>query len=1464
MQSQIFRLTIVVVLITGLLAPTASAHVAADNPVSSSPNSFHGRVHKNPRFTIDIQKNDGRNDTGYIHFDVDFESYPTCPATRSDSYAAIETRQLDEFGNVISGWSVSNWVPDSWFCAPASDLPGHWGRDGIGELYPGYRYFEFRLRGTTTGNIYVHAKSSGLFDPPQAPSNLEGEPRSSSVTLTWKDNASNESGFEVERSTDGTTWAQIAVPGPDTTGFVDMDVARNTTYHYRVRAANNVAPSDWAGPIVVTTITVPAGQVAGSCGRLDAVAPCGTQGDPVNSATGAYVTSVSDLALPGIGRDFSFTRTYDSNAGFTSDLGQGWTHDFATRLQIESDGDAILHGATGQQVFYKKKPDGSYVVDAGGLSKLAAAGTGFELTQAHQTVLVFGGSGKLTSVSDRNGNTLSLAYAAGLIDTVTDTAGRVIDFSHDGAGLLSSISLPDGRSVSYGYTSGVLTTVTDVRGNPTTYTYDSAQRLESVIDQNGNSVVSNTYGPDGRVAQQIDARGKLWQYTWDGANETSIVIDPRGKQWTDDYDANVLASRTDPLGQQTSYAYDRYLNVIAITDPRGNVTTMTYDGRGNQTSRTAPAPLSYQETWTYNSNNDPLTHQDGRGNTTSYDYDTAGNLISVARPGGTVITLARDPSTGLVTAVTDPRNKTTSFTYESDGDLASVTTPLGHSTVLEHDGAGRTTAVVEARGNASGATPVDYRWSFSYDAANHLTSRIDPLGNSESWNYDDGGNFSSYTDQKSRTTTYSYNAGNSLTAVTAPDQSVTSYTYDDAGNLASRTDANNHVTTYAYDGAGRLEATVRPGGSTWSYSYDPAGNLAHVIDAKGNLTAGDTADGITSYAYDEMNRLTGIDYSDVTPDVSFGYDANSNVVTVNDALGSKSYVYDVLDRLKSVTRGTQVFSYDYDAGSNLISRAHPDGTASSLVYDDDSRLTSVTSGGRTTGYSYDPAGNLLHTVLPGGNGHAEERAYDRAGRLSQVVNKKGLTTLSSFSYVRDELGNPKSITASDGTTTFAYDDQDRLTEVCFPLGCGGVQDLDYIRYTYDDVGSRLTEARPGSTTTYSYDASDRLTTSVTGTTTTSYGHDANGNMTSAGAKSYTYDGANRMTSAAVDGTSYEYGYDATGNRVASVAGASSTSYTWDENNPLPMLVEENAGSASGGRSYLYGHDLISSESGNSESYYHYDGIGSVTNVTDGSGLPQWSYAYEPFGSARSTTKVNPLAVDNLMRYTGEYLDPTGLLHLRARQYDSRLGMFTATDPWPAAVIDPYVSTYAYVSGRPTAMTDPSGLCPWCVLAAIGGAVGGVVNTGVYLATADDPSLRGALGAAATGVVAGAVTAVSAPIGGTIGAALTGSSTGAVSIAATAGVNLAGGALATRAGGAICGGASATDMAIGGSFNALGGGIANKLYPLRGLYTMKQVPYFAPRTVHGALHGANGPLAGKAGGVGSVIGSGSEILGGSCK
>jgi hypothetical protein len=61
---------------------------------------------------------------------------------------------------------------------------------------------------------------------------------SSQINLSWTDNSNNETGFKVERSSDGTTFTQIATVGANVTTYADTGLPALTKYYYRVRAYN--------------------------------------------------------------------------------------------------------------------------------------------------------------------------------------------------------------------------------------------------------------------------------------------------------------------------------------------------------------------------------------------------------------------------------------------------------------------------------------------------------------------------------------------------------------------------------------------------------------------------------------------------------------------------------------------------------------------------------------------------------------------------------------------------------------------------------------------------------------------------------------------------------------------------------------------------------------------------------------------------------------------------------------------------------------------------------------------------------------------------------------------------------------------------------------------------------------------------------------------------------------------------
>lgn len=103
---------------------------------------------------------------------------------------------------------------------------------------------------------------------PLAPTNLTATLQAGpQVRLTWRDNATNESNFVIERSTDGVNFTQIATaPARNSTGnvtFTDTTVKASSTpntYTYRVAAANPVGLSAYSNTaaVVVSTVVLPA------------------------------------------------------------------------------------------------------------------------------------------------------------------------------------------------------------------------------------------------------------------------------------------------------------------------------------------------------------------------------------------------------------------------------------------------------------------------------------------------------------------------------------------------------------------------------------------------------------------------------------------------------------------------------------------------------------------------------------------------------------------------------------------------------------------------------------------------------------------------------------------------------------------------------------------------------------------------------------------------------------------------------------------------------------------------------------------------------------------------------------------------------------------------------------------------------------------------------------------------------
>lgn len=82
-------------------------------------------------------------------------------------------------------------------------------------------------------------------------------PASSSLTVNWSDNASNETGYVLERSTNGTNFTAIATLGANITSYSETGLTPNTQYYYQVKAINSSAASVYTTAVSITTPPVP-------------------------------------------------------------------------------------------------------------------------------------------------------------------------------------------------------------------------------------------------------------------------------------------------------------------------------------------------------------------------------------------------------------------------------------------------------------------------------------------------------------------------------------------------------------------------------------------------------------------------------------------------------------------------------------------------------------------------------------------------------------------------------------------------------------------------------------------------------------------------------------------------------------------------------------------------------------------------------------------------------------------------------------------------------------------------------------------------------------------------------------------------------------------------------------------------------------------------------------------------------
>nr|WP_322712654.1 putative Ig domain-containing protein [Nostoc sp. ChiSLP03a]MDZ8213882.1 putative Ig domain-containing protein [Nostoc sp. ChiSLP03a] len=930
-----------------------------------------------------------------------------------------------------------------------------------------------------------------------------------------------------------------------------------------------------------------------------------------------------------------------------------------------------------------------------------------------------------TVISDRsgpNGFTTKYTYdSLGNQLTQEDALGNITRYTYGDKSRLMTETDALGRTTTNVYSrSGNLHSTTDALGHTSSYDYDLRGQLRSVKDANGN-ITTFDYDDKGNVTSVRDALGNVTTYTYntngDKLTETRqmTVANAQVREllttWT--YDENGrMKTMTDAENHTTTYEYDKLGHQIAVIDALQHRTEYKYNDRGElvETIYADDTPDNpndnLRETSRYDEAGRRIASIDKAGHETRFVYDKVGRLRYTISPDST------PDNPNISPELWD--NPKTETVYYDDGLVKAQIDERGNRTEFHYDAIGRLVEIISA--DDTPATLTDNpKTTYTYDKVGQRITETDALNHATAYKYDDLGRLSktefqdktyiineydalgrpiAMTDQNNKRTEYRYDVLGRLTGVKNALQNSTQYGYNEVGNLIWMEDANDHRTIYEYDGVGRRTAVILPMTQRADTAYDAVGNIHTYTDFNRN---------ITTYSYDQMNWMTSKQFQDGSK-VTYAYTSTGlqDVVTLTDASGQTTttydYEYDERDRLiqrtDNIAGVSRSIGYSYDAASNRTSVT----TASSTVnytFDVRNRLDKVIKDRIVIAdYDYDAVSNLERTTFA--NGTSEIRQYDDLNRLKYLENRKSDTVLSSYIYTLDKAGNRTKVVEHNGRTVdYIYDDLYRLTQEKITDTFNGNR---VYGYTYDKVGNRQTRTENVSnvtnTTNYEYDANDQLLNEkVNNVVTLSYGYDDNGStlikLDSQGTTSYIWNDEKRLVQVTVNGTQVKYAYNDQGIRVSSSTNGVETRYLLDEVQASPQVLEEYGINDSIQISYVYGNDLISQIQAEQTTYYHVDGLGSTTELTDAIGTVVSRYRYDAFGD-----KLSEMGnVNNKYLFAGEQFDPSlGDYYLRDRYYDTNSGRFIRRDIYEGSTDDPLsLHKYVYAHSNPVVLTDPSGL-----------------------------------------------------------------------------------------------------------------------------------------------------------------------------
>ena len=747
----------------------------------------------------------------------------------------------------------------------------------------------------------------------------------------------------------------------------------------------------------------------------------------------------------------------------------------------------------------------------------------------------------------------------------------------------------------------------------------------------------------GRIAAIMDRNGNRLAYTYmtDASSTPQRVEDGLGRSLDFTYELvnwqPILNSATDHADRQVTFEYeaegednDDSTTLRSVTRANGQTVTFQYAGvielNNLIASRTFPLEnRPYQQTYgrrTVNGNAGfprVIAQTDAYGKATTIAYEGDTNSVVVTDPDDTTAAYVHYSSHGLPKSLTDATGKTAQFAKNDQEDLTSTTDRLGDVTAFEyHAPTGKLATVTNAKGQLLSYTHTAQSQTFtnpfldeSVSFTFHNVTRIDyPDSTNEQFTYDAQGNLLTRTDQAGKTWSYTYDTEHhgELLTVTNPAGGVITRTYNADATLASETDTDLGVTTYAYDQLQRLTKLTHPDDTFVEIAYNQEDQVTSLKNENGQV-------------------------------YSYSYDANGNLVTVTDPDSHEArYTYDLLDRVSQVTdRLGKSTAFAYTDSGQLASITDAAGLQAVHSYDPRGWLNGVTRGSSQWLLGYDDEGVLASSTTP--LGHTTTYLTDQLGYVASVTNALGHAT----TFARDAMAQVAEATDPlDRTTTYTYDGRGRLASVTPPA-------VGTATYQRDDLGGlmKMTDLN-GSDWLFTQTSMGRpkSTTDPLGRTTQKTlddrGRPAQVAFPDGATWTLTYDGTGALTRRLCsDGPDLGYTYNAIGGLVAT----NDLALTRDAENQVTDTVD---GNLHFGATYRDNGQLATVSYGETLTVtYEYDAqTGLLTSVSDDLTDSRVSFTYDADFRLAGLTRSNGVNAtftwDDAARLTrtqdGEILD----------------------------------------------------------------------------------------------------------------------------------------------------------------------------------------------------------------------------------